>query len=291
MHEEAAQIEEVVITGYQNIDRRKNTSAVTTVKMKDLYIQGASSIDQMLQGRIPDMMFSLNSGEVGVVPKLRIRGTSTLIGNREPLWVLDGIVMQDPVDISPEELNDPDYINRIGNAIAGINPQDIERIDVLKDAAATALYGTRAANGVIVVTTKKGHVGKPVISYNTTVTMRQRPRYSDRSVNVMNSKERIQFSRDLTALHYEYPKNMTIIGYEYWLQKLYSKEISQAEFDMQIAKLETTNTDWFDLLTEDSFSHNHTLSLSGGSETARYYARSEERRVGKECRSRWSPYH
>ena len=102
--------------------------------------------------------------------------------------------------------------------------------------------------------------------------MRQRPRYSDRSVNVMNSKERIQFSRDLTALHYEYPKNMTIIGYEYWLQKLYSKEISQAEFDMQIAKLETTNTDWFDLLTEDSFSHNHTLSLSGGSETARYYA-------------------
>ena len=272
MHEEAAQIEEVVITGYQNIDRRKNTSAVTTVKMKDLYIQGASSIDQMLQGRIPDMMFSLNSGEVGVVPKLRIRGTSTLIGNREPLLVLDGIVMQDPVDISPEELNDPDYINRIGNAIAGINPQDIERIDVLKDAAATALYGTRAANGVIVVTTKKGHVGKPVISYNTTVTMRQRPRYSDRSVNVMNSKERIQFSRDLTALHYEYPKNMTIIGYEYWLQKLYSKEISQAEFDMQIAKLETTNTDWFDLLTEDSFSHNHTLSLSGGSETARYYA-------------------
>lgn len=71
--------------------------------------------------------------------------------------MLDGIVMQDPVDISPEELNDPDYINRIGNAIAGINPQDIERIDVLKDAAATALYGTRAANGVIVVTTKKGH--------------------------------------------------------------------------------------------------------------------------------------
>ena len=108
MLEEAAQIEEVVITGYQNIDRRKNTSAVTTVKMKDLYIQGASSIDQMLQGRIPDMMFSLNSGEVGVVPKLRIRGTSTLIGNREPLWVLDGIVMQDPVDISPEELNAPD---------------------------------------------------------------------------------------------------------------------------------------------------------------------------------------
>ena len=272
MHEESTQMDEVVITGYQTIDRRKNTSAVTTVKAEEVMIPGVSSIDQMLQGRIPDMMFTLNSGEVGVVPKLRIRGTSTLIGNREPLWVLDGIIMQDPVDISPEELNDPDYINRIGNAISGINPQDIERIDVLKDAAATALYGTKAANGVIVVTTKKGHIGKPIISYNTTVTMRQRPRYTDRSVNVMNSKERIQFSRDLTALHYEYPQNMNMIGYEYWLAKLYTGEITQQQFDAEIAKIETTNTDWFDLLTKDSFSHNHTLSISGGSEAVRYYA-------------------
>ena len=162
MHEESTQMDEVVITGYQTIDRRKNTSAVTTVKAEEVMIPGVSSIDQMLQGRIPDMMFTLNSGEVGVVPKLRIRGTSTLIGNREPLWVLDGIIMQDPVDISPEELNDPDYINRIGNAISGINPQDIERIDVLKDAAATALYGTKAANGVIVVTTKKGTSENPL---------------------------------------------------------------------------------------------------------------------------------
>lgn len=272
MQVEVTEMDEVVITGYQTVDRRKNTSAVTTVKMEDLNIPGVSSIDQMLQGRIPDMMFSLNSGEVGVVPKLRIRGTSTLIGNREPLWVLDGIIMQDPVNISPQELNDPDYINRIGNAIAGINPQDIERIDVLKDAAATALYGTKAANGVIVVTTKKGHVGKPVVSYNTTITMRQRPRYTDRSVDVMNSKERVQFSRDLVASHYEYPPNMNMIGYEYWLAKLYTGEITQQQFDLEIAKIETTNTDWFDLLTKDSFSHNHTLSISGGSKTVRYYA-------------------
>ena len=115
------------------------------------------------------MMFMSNSGEVGVVPKIRIRGTSTLIGNREPLWVVDGIVLQDPVNISPEELNNPDYVNRIGNAIAGLNPQDIERLDILKDAAATALYGAKAANGVIVITTKKGHIGKPIISYNMNV--------------------------------------------------------------------------------------------------------------------------
>ncbi len=78
MHEEAAQIEEVVITGYQNIDRRKNTSAVTTVKMKDLYIQGLLPSTRCCKVVSPDMMFSLNSGEVGVVPKLRIRGLPRL---------------------------------------------------------------------------------------------------------------------------------------------------------------------------------------------------------------------
>ena len=188
MREEITEIEEVVVTGYQTIDRRKNTSAVTSLSMDDIMIPGISSLDQMLEGQVPGMILMTNSGEVGVVPKIRIRGTSTLVGNREPLWVVDGIIVQDPVPIAAEELNDPDYINRIGNAIAGLNPQDIERIDVLKDAAATALYGTKAANGVIVITTKKGRVGPPIINYNTTVTFRQRPRHID----LMNSKEPIQ---------------------------------------------------------------------------------------------------
>ena len=104
LHEEVAEMEEVVITGYQTVDRRKSTSSVTTRKMEDLHIPGISSLDQMLQGQIPDLIMMSNSGEVGVVPKLRIRGTSTLIGNREPLWVLDGIIMQDPVDVLAADL-------------------------------------------------------------------------------------------------------------------------------------------------------------------------------------------
>lgn len=272
LEEESQEMDEVVVTGYQVVDRRKNTSAVTSVKMDDIMIPGASSVDQMLQGRIPDMMFMNNSGEVGVVPKLRIRGTSTLIGNREPLWVVDGIIMQDPVDISPEELNDPDYVNRIGNAIAGLNPQDIERIDVLKDAAATALYGTKAANGVIVITTKKGHVGRPIVSYTMNLTLRQRPSYNDRSINVMNSQERMQFSRELIAQHYQFPDDMSMVGYEGLLTQLYNHKINISEFDKEVAKLETINTDWFDLLTQNSLSHQHTISISGGSEEARYYA-------------------
>ena len=272
LESDSQEMDEVVVTGYQVVDRRKNTSAVTSVKMEDIMIPGASSVDQMLQGQIPDMMFMSNSGEVGVVPKLRIRGTSTLIGNREPLWVVDGIIIQDPVEISPEELNDPDYINRIGNAIAGLNPQDIDRIDVLKDAAATALYGTKAANGVIVITTKKGHVGRPVVTYSMNMTLRQRPSYNDRSVNVMNSQERMRFSRELVAQHYQFPNDMSMVGYEGLITKLYNHEIDIQQFDQEVAKLETVNTDWFDLLTRNSLSHQHTISISGGSEEARYYA-------------------
>ena len=272
MEEEATEMAEVVVTGYQVVDRRKSTAAVTSKTMEELMIPGASSLDQMLLGQIPDMMVMTNSGEVGVVPKLRIRGTSTLIGNREPLWVVDGIIVQDPVEISPEELNDPDYINRIGNAIAGLNPQDIDRIDVLKDAAATALYGTKAANGVIVITTKKGHVGKPIVTYSMTMTLRQRPSYKDRSVDVMNSRERIQFSRELVASHYQFPSDMAMVGYEGALSKLYNHEITEQEFNSEVARLETMNTDWFDLLTQNSLSHRHTISISGGSEEGRYYA-------------------
>ncbi len=273
MEEESEQMEEVVVTGYQIIDRKKSTVSNTTLKMDDIMIPGASTLDQMLEGQVPGMVLMSNSGEVGVVPKIRIRGTSTLVGNREPLWVVDGIIVQDPVPISAEELNDPDYINRIGNAIAGLNPQDIERIDVLKDAAATALYGTKAANGVIVITTKKGRIGPPIISYNMTVTFRQRPRYTDRKIDLMNSKERIQFSRELQEQHYNFNSSkMNWVGYEGALKDLYDGVLDENEFNTRVSELETMNTDWFKLLTEDTFSHQHTVSMSGGSEQARYYA-------------------
>ena len=272
MHEDAGALDEVVVTGYQVLDKRSLTSAVTSVKMDELKRADMSSLDQMLEGKIADLMVTNNSAEVGVAPKIRIRGTSTLIGNREPLWVVDGIVVSDPVEIAPEELNDPDYVNRIGNAISGINPQDIERIDVLKDAAATAIYGTKAANGVIVVTTKRGFEGKPQVSYSTNVTYKRRPRYSDHSVDVMTSKERIQFSRELEAIGYTYNTYATRVGYEKALDDLYNKNIDYKEFVNQVSAMEGYNTDWFDLICRDSWSQQHSASLSGGSQKSRYYA-------------------
>lgn len=266
------ELDEVVVTGYQVIDRRKATSAVSSVKMEDVLEPGMTSIAQALEGRIPDLMYLSNSGEAGATARLRVRGTSTLVGNREPLWVLDGFVLQDPVNVSNEELNDPDYINYIGNAIAGINPQDIERVDVLKDASATALYGTRASNGVIVVTTKKGRVGPPSISYSNQTKVTVRPHYTDRAINLMNSQERVQFGKDLVNLHYSFPSQMPMVGYEGAYYRYQTGQISYDEFLQEVQRSETVNTDWFDLLTRNAITHSHTLSISGGSEATRYYA-------------------
>lgn len=265
-------IDDVVITGYKIIDKRASTSAITSIKAEDIIRPDALSIDQMLEGQVPDLMYMSNSGESNAAPKIRIRGTSSIIGNREPLWVVDGIVVKDPVPISPDELNDPDYINRIGNAISGLNPQDIERLDVLKDASATALYGTKAANGVIVITTKRGKEGPAKIRYSNSFTWKARPRYTDRSVDVLNSKERIALSKQLFADHYVYDNSNTLVGFEYLMNELYGGRIDKTEFDRQLGWFETVNTDWFDLLTHDSFSQQHTLTISGGGQKTSYYA-------------------
>lgn len=271
LRENQQDISEVVVTGYQVINKRESTAAISSVKMEDVLMPDMTTIDQALEGRIPDLMYLQNSGEAGATARIRVRGTSTIVGNREPLWVLDGFVLQDPVNVSNEELNDPDYVNYIGNAISGINPQDIERIDVLKDAAATALYGTRAANGVIVVTTKKGKVGPPTVRYTNSTKFTARPRYTDSNVRLMNSQERVQFGKDLCDLHYVFPQFMPMVGYEGAFYRYQTGQISYDEFLADAARFETVNTDWFSLLCRDAVMHSHTLNVSGGSDNTRYY--------------------
>lgn len=272
MEDASNTLQDVVVTGYQQLDRRNLTSSVTSKDMEDLMRGGVSDVSKMLEGQIPDLISTAGSGEINATSKIRIRGTSTLIGNREPLWVLDGIQLTDPVDVSTEQLNDPDYINYIGNAISGINPEDIERVDVLKDAAATALYGTRAANGVIVVTTKKGKAGPPHITYSSQLKLVRRPRYTDHNINLMNSEERVQFGKDLVDMHYAFPSNMTMVGYEGAYYNYISGNIGYDEFASQVRQYQTVNTDWFDIISHDALTQTHSLSVSGGGENNRYYA-------------------
>ncbi len=269
MQENISKLDEVIITGYQRIDKRKNASSVISVKGSDLQEGAAISIDNMLQGKLAGVNILNPSSTPGAAPKIRIRGASSISGNREPVWVVDGIILEDPVPISAEELNSLDNINIIGNAIASINPEDIERIDILKDASATAIYGVKAANGVIVITTKKGQYGKPRVNYSGNIGLSFRPSYNN--LNRMNSKERIDVSKEIEQRGLTFKIKPSNIGYEGALYDLYAKHITQEEFVERVYQLEKINTDWYDELFRTDVSHKHSLSISGGTDAVNYY--------------------
>ena len=156
LNSSSTEIDEVVVTGYQNIQRRDLVGSITTVKAKDILMPSYTTIDQMLQGRVAGMIVTNTSSRVGTAPKIQIRGTSTLLGNQDPLWVVDGIIQEDPLELNASSLMTEDLKNIIGNQISWLNPADIESISILKDASATAIYGARGANGVMLITTKTG---------------------------------------------------------------------------------------------------------------------------------------
>ncbi|SDL65985.1 TonB-linked outer membrane protein, SusC/RagA family [Pedobacter sp. ok626] len=273
LKEKSSALDEVTInTGFQKIDTKVLTGAVTSLKMDDIKVPGINTIGGLLEGRVPGMVFMQNTGQVGVAPRLRIRGTSTILGTQEPLWVIDGIVQQDPVNVDPTRINDLDFVNLLSNAVSGLNPDDIDQIDVLKDASATAIYGARAANGVIVITTKKGKTGPATINYSVSTTYSPNPSYSDKSVNMMNSKDRIAFSRDLIEKRIDYPAINSWVGYEGALKDFYSGQISYDEMVQKVGYYERLNTDWFDILTRNAISNKHTLTASGGSNGFNYYS-------------------
>lgn len=265
----AALIGAIINTGYQRIDRRMSTSSVSSISGEDVLQANATTLDNMLQGKIPGLSVLSSSSTPGAATKIRIRGTSTISGNREPLWVVDGVILDDPVSVSTEMLNNLDNVNLIGNAISGLNPMDIEKIDVLKDASATAIYGVRAANGVIVVTTKRGKIGAPRVNYSGTVTVTERPSYN--KLNLMNSKERIDVSKEIAEKGLQYSFEPAAVGYEGLLFDLYDRKISYDQFLSGVQELETMNTDWFDLLYHNAVSHKHNLSISGANDKINYY--------------------
>ena len=157
----------VVSTGYQNVNRKDMVGSYTTVKAEDIMMPAYANIDQMLQGQVPGMMVLSSSTRAGASPKIQIRGTSTLLGNQDPIWVVDGIIQDDPISINASSNMAEDMREIIGNQVSWLNPNDIESMQILKDAAASAIYGAKGANGVIVITTKQGKKNDRVqVSYN-----------------------------------------------------------------------------------------------------------------------------
>ncbi len=266
MEDEAESLGEIVVTGYQQIEKRNLTSSVVTVKTSDLKTIGASSIEQMLQGVVPGLSVVNTSAGPGAAPKIRIRGSSTISGNAEPLWVLDGVILENSVPVSAADLNSPDVMNMFNTVIGGVSPNDIETITVLKDASATAIYGTRAANGVIVITTKRGKRNSFNISYQHTSAVSIRPSYND--FDLLNSKERIELTR-------QYSEDglwiMGTCGLEGLLQAYALGDVSIEDLNRETRAMEKRNTDWFKILFRNAYTQTHDLSISGGSEKTDYY--------------------
>lgn len=260
----------LVYTGYQALSQRELASAVTQVKMKDIELGSKYSVDQMLAGVIPGLMSLQTSGEPGATPKIRIRGTTSIVGGSAPLWVLDGIILEDPVNVDLSNLTSPDAQYLVGNSIAGINARDIESITVLKDASASAIYGSRAANGVIVVTTKKGRIGKPQVNYSGNISINQRVSYGD--LNLMNAGERIQLSQDILRENIQYSRVPRRLGYEGLYLDYLDRNITYDQFKTGVQKMIDNNTDWYDLLFRNSITSNQSVSLSGGNDRTTYYA-------------------
>ena len=172
------QLEEVVVYGKRerqadmgmiSKSRKDMSNAITAVDMKVLENQPVSSVDQLLQGAAPGLQVTFNSGDPGAGASMSIRGVTSLEGNNKPLWVIDG------AEVLGEDYNVSDLNNFGSSPIAGLDPADIESIDILKDASSTAIYGSRGANGVIVIRTKRGKSGKPQFSASGTWTAVLKP--------------------------------------------------------------------------------------------------------------------
>ena len=275
LKESAESLDEVVLTGYQKIEKRKITSSYAKVEMADINQAGAASVDQMLVGQLSGVAIQPTSGAPGAPSKISIRGAATLNGSSDPLWVLDGIPL-DGNDI-PKDFRDKDNIDNLQSyPIAGLNPEDIESITVLKDASATSIYGARAANGVIVITSKKGKKGTMRINVNANIFVTQKPNFS--KLNLMDSSQKVDFELLLAGrsdLKYQQDRGEVarILNkyneYNNFRDNGFTSISSAAQND--INNLRKINTNWGDELYQMAVNQQYGVSLSGGSENNDYY--------------------
>lgn len=279
------EMDEVVVTGYQEVNKRLSASSTVTLKGDEVKESGATNIVAMLQGKVAGLDVVKTSGSPNAIPTMRMRGTSTLVGNANPIIVVDGIIRENPNGLNPENLLGIEpggrdlYLMKdgiaasgslAGNSISGLNVNDVESITFLKDASATAIYGTRAANGVIVITTKKGKSGKLEVGYSSNFGLSLRPQYSQ--LQLMDARQRLQFSREMYEDGYLYKFLPAKMGYEGAFQDLINRKISESEFQDELNRLAQMNTDWFGLLFRNGANNSQHLSFSGGNEKTSYYA-------------------
>lgn len=275
LEEEYSELDQVVVTGYQRTTKRRSTGSLATLTAKDLKGAPTANLDMLMQGKVAGMDVKAISGRPGESAQIRIRGTNTITGNASPLWIVDGVPLQKDIpSIETSQIKAGDFNDIFTNGIAGINPNDIESITVLKDASASAIYGSRAAGGVIVVTTKRGKTGKMQINYSTNVSIVTSP---PRDANLMDAKEKLAWEQELwdefSSGKFAENSNYPVIGVVGMIRSGYGQYagMSKEQQDAKIAEMGEHTTDWFQELFQNSISQSHYLSLSGGSEKNSYY--------------------
>jgi len=259
MEPDAQTIEGVVVTGMTKTDKRLFTGAADRLDADDVKMSGMPDISRGLEGRAAGVSVQNVSGTFGTAPKIRVRGATSILGSSKPLWVVDGVIMEDVVDVDADALSSGDATTLISSAIAGLNADDIESFNILKDGSATSIYGARAMAGVIVVTTKKGRAGESRISYTGEFTYRLIPNYNE--FNIMNSQDQMSIYREMQAkgwLNNAQVANASSSGvYGKMWELVNSGKLLQDEASMNayLRAAEYRNTDWFDELFNNSVMH------------------------------------
>lgn len=237
LEEDTKVLDEVVVVGYQEVRKKDLTGSVAKADMNELLNTPVGSFDQTLGGRIAGVNVSSSEGTPGGTMNIVIRGNNSLTQDNSPLYVIDGFPVEDAAIAST------------------INPSDIESLDILKDASATAIYGARGANGVVIITTKKGKVGKAQLSYDGSVTMH----HVTRTIPMMDAYEFVKLQAET------YPASIANSTGGY-LMEYQGKQWTLDDYR------DIFQYDWQDEILRTALQHNHNIRLTGGTEGVRYNA-------------------
>lgn len=258
LKEDSQVLSEVVIastrqrnTGIMNIPTREITTAMQTFELKDIEGVQVTDIADALQGRIAGLDIVANSGAPGAGSAMKIRGTSTIIGNTEPLIVVNGVPFKTdiPSNFDFATANEEEFAT-----LLSVNPDDIESITVLKDAASTAIYGADGSNGVLLITTKRGAIGKTRVSYTYRLSGAEQPK----GLDMLNGDD---YTMLMKQAYYNPTLNQSI-----------AESIREFNYDQNFSEYENfnNNTDWVDAVTQRGWTHDHYLTVSGGGERATF---------------------
>ncbi|WP_455626820.1 TonB-dependent receptor [Parabacteroides johnsonii] len=260
LKEDTQALEEVVVVGYGTMKKKDMTGAVSSVKMDDSPVSTVASVGQVLAGKAAGLQVNTVSAQPGGKTNFRIRGAaSSDIAGNDPLIIIDGFPVSNPGDV------DGGYYKSGSqdNILASINPNDIESVEVLKDASSTAIYGSRAGNGVIIITTKRGKTGAPIVRYSGTASVQTMAR----SYEMLDATSFMNLTNAYTRENWMYENKIGIYGgmSEADASSPYVPKYSDAEIANPIR-----NTDWLDPVLRTGVQTSHNVSINGGTENTQY---------------------